>query len=263
MEHFLKAYNFACTSIWRDHTCNEIIFEQAKKAYSKLKKNCTAGKKIFRLTGQSGSGKTSQLLKATKFFCNKHNIKPIHIAVRNFAKYFPEYKNIKNKKNFRELTNGFALKVLIWVLKFAFEDGLDIILEIALLNKNFEKYIFFEILNKNYKLFFQIIAINKKLSNYFIIKRQKKNNRLTSNRSANYFNKMIIKTFKYLTKKYNFNCIIWSAFAGAPVYFGSCKNAYKIFIKIKRKIQKTYLSENQLLEFKRFFLEELYRDEIF
>lgn len=261
MEYFLSAYKFACTSIWHDDTSDDMIFEQAKKAYNFYKKNCTAGKRIFRLTGQSGSGKTSQLLNATLSYCNNHNIKPLHIAVRNFAKFYPDYSALKNNANVREITNGFALKVLLWVLKFAFDDGLDIILEIALLDKKFENYIFFEILNKNYKYFFQIMAVSKKISDIFIFKRQKKIHRITANKSANYFNLMLKKTFKYLTKKYNFNCIVWSAFDEFPVFVGNSKNAFKIFKITRKKIQKIKLNESQLLEAKKIVLEELYPDD--
>lgn len=260
MKHFFSAYNFACKSMWKDSTDNQTIINKAKQAYDFYKKNCTRGKRLFRLTGQSGSGKTSQLLSATLNLCNNHKIKPIHIAVRNYAQFHPDYENLKNSKNMREQTNGFALKVLLWVLKFAFEDGLDIILEIALLNKKFENYIFFEIFSRNYRHFFQIMAVNKKISDIFIFKRQKKLHRNTSLKSAKYFDSSLQKTFNYLTKKYNFNCVVWSVSSTEPCFVGRGKNAYKIFKKNRKIIPKKFISESKLVCAKQNFLEELYRD---
>ncbi len=260
MEQFFNAYKFACKSIWHDETDGEVVYTQAQKAYALYKRDCTAGKRIFRLTGQSGSGKTSQLLGATLSYCQNHNIKPLHIAVRNFAMFYPAYAQIAADENVREITNGFALKVLLWVLKFAFEDGLDIVLEIALLDKKFENYIFFEIFSRNYFHFFQIMAVNKKISDIFVFKRQKKIHRITAIKSANYFDAMLQKTFKYLTKKYKFNCAVWSAFDAKAVYVGSSKKAYKFFKNARKKIECPRLNEAQLLSAKKSFLEELYQD---
>ena len=45
------------------------------------------GRRLIWLTGQSGTGKTSQLLAATQKFCSERGLKPFHLAVRNFADF--------------------------------------------------------------------------------------------------------------------------------------------------------------------------------
>ena len=137
MELFLNAYNSIKTNIWQDDTPDNIIFASAKAAFKKLSRHCTRGSRFFRLTGQSGSGKTSQLLSACNDLCQKAAIKPLHIAVRNFAYLFPDYASISTRPDCREISNGFSLKVLLCFLKLAFEAQMDIILEIAILNKEF------------------------------------------------------------------------------------------------------------------------------
>ena len=141
MTKFQKAYKFAKNSIWKDDTLDEVILNLSKTVFKNMKKNCTKTKKFFWLTGQSGSGKTSQLYEATEHFCQNHNIKPIHFAVRNFAIYHPKAKAFEKSTNFREITNGFALKLLICVLNLAISEGYDIILEICFLDNVFQKFV--------------------------------------------------------------------------------------------------------------------------
>lgn len=260
MEHFFNAYSFACKSMWKDSTDDVTVFCQAQKAFDFYSKGCTKNSVFFRLTGQSGSGKTSQLLQAANHFCAIKNIKPLHIAVRNFACFHPDYQKLKDNENFREITNGFALKVLIWVLKFAFEKSYDIILELSLLDKKFENYVFFEINNQKYKHFFHIMAVNKIISDIFILKRHRTAKRITADKSANYFDKTLVTSFKYLTKKYTFDCVVWSAFDKQPVFFGSSKKAFRQFTKSRKSIQKVSFTEPQLLSAKKIWMEEQYRD---
>lgn len=262
MELFLNAYNYAASSIWKDDTPDSIIFATAKEAFKSMKKNCTHGRRFFRLAGQSGSGKTSQLLGACYHLCKNAKIRPLHIAVRNFAGFYPYASALSSSPNFREISNGFALKVLICVLKQAFEEEIDIILEIALLDKSFEKYIFSEIEKRNYFHLFQILSVNKTVSDGFIKKRQSEVGRITSPSSSEYFFSVMPKTFKFITRKYDGECVVWSAFDAQPVYFGPLKDAYKDFRKTLDIKAKNSQGEKLLLEAKKIFLEEQYLDEI-
>lgn len=262
MELFFNAYNFAKNSIWQDDTPDNLIFATAKEVFKKLKKGCTRGKRFFRLAGQSGSGKTSQLLAATNHLCELSEIKPMHIAVRNFASFFPDASICATSPNFREISNGFALKVLICVLKQAFEEHFDIILEIALLDKAFEKFVFGEIEKHSYFQLFQILSVNKAVSDAFIEKRQALCGRLTSSRSSEYFYDVMKSSFKYISKKYDCECIVWSAFDSQPVFCGRLRESlspFKSALKIKAKFS---VSEKALLKAKKTFLEERYLDEL-
>ena len=134
MRAFLKAYNFIKTSIWKDDTSDCFVFQTAQKIYNKIKSRFTKNKVLIRISGQSGSGKTSQLFQANNYSLRYSKIKPIHLAVRNFAKFYPKLNsNSKFSTSFRETTNGFALKILIWILKFSLDDNLVTSLDMPIL----------------------------------------------------------------------------------------------------------------------------------
>ncbi len=260
MELFLNAYNSIKSSIWKDDTPDNIVFASAKEAFKKLSRGCTFGGRFFRLTGQSGSGKTSQLLSSCEKLCEKAKIKPLHIAVRNFAYLFPNYASISSRPDYREISNGFALKVLLCLLRLAFESGIDIILEIAILNRKFEKYIFEEIKNRNYFHLVLMLSVNQKISNSFIQKREQEMGRITNKSSADYFYQIMPKTLKYLVRKYDCECVIWTAFSLQPIYQGTFKDCYPFFKDGRKNLDFPACSENELLEAKKTFLEEEYLD---
>lgn len=260
MKFFLQAFSYATHSIWKDKTSNCEIFAAAKKAYSSLQQNCTKSRHFFRLAGQSGSGKTSQLFASHNAIFEKSRIKPMHIAVRNFAHFHPDFEKLKNSSNFREATNGFALKVLICVLDKAMHDGCDIILEIALLDKRFEKFIVENLIQQNYKVCYHILCVNKLLSDSFILKRKANTKRLTLSKSSDYFYKIMPKSMKYLKKYANFQCFLWSPYDLSPIYSGNLNGCYSVFLKRQKQISPLIYSEQQMLEFKILFLAELYRD---
>ena len=263
MELFFNAYNFAKNSIWKDDTPDNLIFAAAKEAFKKLKKGCTRGRRFFRLAGQSGSGKTSQLLAATNHLCVLSKIRPLHIAVRNFAPFFPDAAALSSSPEFREISNGFALKVLILVLKQAFEEEFDIILEIALLDRDFEKFVFSETQKHNYYQLFQILGVNKTVSDGFIEKRQTASGRVTSSQSSEYFYSVMCPSLKFVSKKFDCECIVWSAFDCQPVYFGSLTGCFKPFKNALKVKCKSCVSEKALLDAKKTFLEELCLDVLF
>lgn len=260
MRAFLKAYNFIKTSIWKDDTSDFFVFQTAQKIYNKIKSRFTKNKVLIRISGQSGSGKTSQLFQANNYALRYSKIKPIHLAVRNFAKFYPKLNsNSKFSASFRETTNGFALKILIWILKFSLDDNLDIMLEISFLDKRFEKFIINETKKQNYKVLYEILSVNKLLSDIFILKRKKSKGRETASLSANYFEKNMNKTYKFIKKKNNSMCVMWSVFEKSPIYFGKMRHSYKSYKTAKSKISGYILPEKELLEFKKYYLVKLYQ----
>ena len=264
MNCFDKAYKFAKKSIWKDYTTDEFIFQKADDFYKSAKNNCTCGHRFIWLTGQSGTGKTSQLLTATLPFCGKNNIKPLHIAVRNFASLYPNSKEFENSPDFREQTNGFSLKMLIIILYKAFLDGLDIILEISFLNPIFEFFVIENIQKHQYKFSLQIMAVNNLVSQALVYKRSKLTGRKTYKNSENYFYKYMEKGMRFLSKKYDFKCTIWSVSSYTPIYIGPINLSLATFLKERAKPQKISLNkETELLKTKCIFLETQYQDAFF
>ena len=263
MDNFDKAFKFAKRSIWQDDTPDEKVFWAAKKAFSKLKKNCTRGKRLMWLTGQSGTGKTSQLLAASQRFCDKHKILPLHMAVRNFAELHPDAQNLKSQPQFREVTNGFALKVLICVLKYAFEEGLDILLEICFLDKSFERFVIDSAIKNGYKISLQIMAVGRTISDALVFKRAKQTGRLTFASSTAYFYKTMESGLRWIAKRCDLRCTLWSAFDRFPIYTGPVKFALSPFKRYRKLSRPLLLNEERLLAAKCASLEELYLDELF
>lgn len=259
MKFFYAAYSFAKHSIWRDDTPDERVFSAAKCAFEELRRGCTQSRHFFRLAGQSGSGKTSQLFESHKIALKKTNISPIHLAVRNFAKFHPQHDQLCSRADYREKTNGFALKVAICVLDMALEDGYDIILEIALLDKRFEKFITSKLLRQNYIAYYHIMCVNKLFSDIFISKREQKTKRTTFSSSSNYFYKTMRKSLKFLSKNANFDCFLWTIHNLEPIYCGRISGCYAPFLAAQKKLSPPPYSESELLQAKVNFLEELYR----
>lgn len=260
MKFFYAAYSFAKHSIWHDDTPDECVFSAAKRAFEQLRCGCTQSRHFFRLAGQSGAGKTSQLFKSHELILSKSSLRPMHIAVRNFAKFHPRHDQLRARADYREKTNGFALKVAICVLDMALEGGYDIILEIALLDKRFERYIAKKLSRQSYSCYYHILCVNKLFSDIFIFKREVQTARTTFSSSSDYFYKIMRKSLKFLSKNANFDCFLWSIHNLQPIYRGKISACYTAFLAAQKKISPPPYSESELLNAKINFLEELYRD---
>lgn len=236
-KNILKHINSLC---WQSDISDAEIYKIAKKEFLIMVVNKTQKGMCFRLIGQSGSGKTTQLLPALLDYCKKRNIEPIHFAVRHFSVLHPKYDkliNLYGKSEIRELTNGFALKCLMFCLAFAIQNNFDILMEVTLLTKQFEKYIL-KILNYNhYNRKYFALSVNKSISDYFIRKRQQGGNNIECGRkvnsdSADFFYKNLFSSLKllsYLDK--HSNIIIWNFFNLLPVYDGTLDKCYNTFLK--------------------------------
>ncbi len=264
---FLKAIRYIEKSIWKDNTPDELVLEIAKKYVDCLPKDAKKEKTLHRICGQSGSGKTTQILKSLNKVFDDNNIKICHLAVRTFAQLHPNYNQLieeHGKKHIREKTNGFALKCLTYALKLMLEGGFLIVLEITLLKQVFEKLVLNLAKQNGYEIKFHMLAVSPKISDAFI---QKRNNlsknviegeRLTYKSSSAYFNKILPQSFDFLCKQKELEAdiVVWNAYDTFPCYYGSLKNSKKAFLS-NRKIQKNFVfSEAELLEGKVEFYKE-------
>lgn len=255
-------------SIWKDNTKNEVVFQAAQNFVKSLPNNLTKKRVLHRVTGQSGSGKTTQVIRSLAVVFKSKNINPCYLAVRDFACYHPDYQNIKKQfgaKHIREKTNGFALKCLAYALKLLMEKGYFIVLEITLLKKVFEKYVLSLAKANNYQVQFHLLAVSPQLSNLFIENRNKQNKnlvegeRLTYKKSVNYFNKVFPKSFLYLCNQNLFNAtvIMWNAYQKQPCYLGDIKNAKTAFFKHRKLSAKPKRCEETLFNVKVNFYQQI------
>ena len=101
-----------------------------KKAVEEFTLSATRNRRLIRIAGVSGSGKTTQILPAVEAYCEKNNYEPILMAARRFVEYHPHYQEIKDyygDKNLRKMTDEFATIMLFLVISALIESCYDII----------------------------------------------------------------------------------------------------------------------------------------
>lgn len=192
---------------------------------------------MFRIAGQSGSGKTTQLLPSIQKITDKNFV---NISVRIFAKYHPRYNELLlnyGESMIREKTNGFALLMLFRIMELLIKNRYNIIFETTLLDNTFEEYLFKLSKKNNYTIHIHTLSISQKISNLWI--EYRKNNSLTEkNRvvlksSSDFFFNILPITIKNIIE-YNFwnktdKIILWNGFSNNPIYIGKIKNNKDVF----------------------------------
>ena len=144
----------------------------------------------IRLVGQSGSGKTSQLLPAVReaLLCN--NIPYVSFAVRDFVKYHPDLEAIvKNygESLLREKTNAFSLILLTNVLLRCVSEKKPILMEVTLLTPVYEACLHAAFIKNGYHCDYQCLAVPKSVSDDWIQKRFLETKRVVSQNSSSFF----------------------------------------------------------------------------
>ena len=182
---------------------------------------------IIRLAGQSGSGKSTQLLPAALKAFEKKGIKPVHIAVREFIKYHPykeEIKQIFGEISFRENTNNFAVTLAFLVVEKLIENGYPILFEITLLDENFEDYLAGLAAQNGYETSYHVLAVPRKQSDHWIEKRNEgvgvERPRKVSAFSKDYFFNCLPKALKALKESARASCTVWNGYEKEPVFNG-------------------------------------------
>ena len=106
----------------------------AKKAIEELTFGASKNGIIIRLAGQSGSGKTTQLLPAAEIFFEKQKMHPVLVAARVFAKYHPHYEEILEQVGVAEIrkrTDDFATIMMYLVVKELTKLKYDLIIDLS------------------------------------------------------------------------------------------------------------------------------------
>ena len=253
MDNFNKIVEYVKTTCWQDDTETDVVISQAKKVFESMVVNKTKKKFLYRICGQSGSGKTTQLLSSLEKMLNEQ-YNPVVLGVRSCAEAHPKYEYFKSNfpsGELREKTNGFALKCMSYVLKLLIENGYFILLDITLLDPIFEEYVLSLLKANNYIVEYHILAVNKEISNSFINKRFKDIGRIIYQSSADYFYDILPVGLKYicLNDKVN-SCYVWNAFDLEPVYRGKVSNCFKKFMLAQKEIKKLSHSEDELRQSK-------------
>ena len=251
----IKLFKHLDTLCWNCEISNQEIFEIAKSQYASISSGKTKNKNFVRLIGQSGSGKTTQLLPCAKEYFAKNKLNPITFAVRDFSFCHPKYNELIKKygiSQIREKTNGFALRLLIVCLAHAIENGYDILFEVTLLSPKFENFLCSLLKLNSYKTLYLALAINKKISDAFIQKRKtqagKEANRIVNKSSSKFFFKSLKRSIKYYSKNQpSDRIIVWNASSLFPIYDGSFRSCPSPFFRSQKQKKLCNSSENNML----------------
>ena len=273
----LKAYKSIYDTFAKDCTkefeFGEKSFESiVDKAFLDFIKGKTPVEKpfIIRTAGQSGSGKTTQLMPAILEGLKSYGENYVHIAVRKFAPYHPRYNQLLNEFGqglIREKTNGFALMLLYRVIEKLIENKYNIFFEVTILENDFENNLLFLAKNHNYKINYNIIFCPKEISNYLIEVRKNSSlslekNRIVPTTTSNYFFDVLQRAIHNIYEMrdfFNANDLIvcWNMYDVEPVLVikGKIENddlLQKFNYYINEKITKLS-DENLLLKAKKDF----------
>lgn len=248
--------------------------EIANKAFNDLIKGKKISKKpfIFRIGGQSGSGKTTQLMPSIQYIIDKKQPNFINISIRFFSVYHPYYDKLLNecgKELIREKTNGFALLLAFRVLELLIQNKYNILFEVTLLDNDFELYLSTLAKKNKYNIHFHILSVPKIKSDYWIEKRKQSSktegSRVVLKSSSNFFYNILpttlSKIIKYSFWNKNDKIFLWTGFLNNPIKYGKIshnKEILKLFERYRKYSDFQDKDEQELLKNKINWFEKYY-----
>jgi hypothetical protein len=207
---------------WR--VSDEMYPEIVKKVMAAWTTGATRGKKFFRVAGQSGSGKTTQLLPAVEVWFAKQECKPVLVAARRFVAYHPFAKEIEaeyGSGNLRKMTDEVSTILMCLTLRELIKRGYDVILDVTLLDPLVEKFLTDALFEYKYEFRMSFVAVSKEISDGFIAKRQGKSGRVVAKSTAAEFWRAFELALKFYAEKYpKMRTLIWSAWDELPIFDG-------------------------------------------
>lgn len=193
-------------------------------------KDATRKKNFFRIAGQSGSGKTTQLLPATRAWFLKRKLQPVLVAARKFVGYHPFVREIEQEygvENLRKKTDEVSTILMFLTLKELTARGYDIVLDVTLLDPLVEKTLMGMLEASNYESRMSFVAVSRKISDGFIQKRKDKGHRssekgrVVAKKTAEEFWRATSEALRFYIEKYpEMRILIWNAWDKTPVFDG-------------------------------------------
>ncbi len=211
---FIQA-QWGCKDLYCSFDCSlEALQKLANQAFrDKVKNGVRTLPFCVRLVGQSGAGKTTQLLPAVCPALEACNIPYISLAVRDFVNYHPNLEMIRKvygEALLREKTNAFALTLLTLVFEKLVQNRLPVLLEVTLLSPVYENFIHKCLKKFNYLCDYQCLVVAKKLSDQWISQRQVSTGRVVLEKSSQFFFDALKPAFKTLQSfQLNNRVLLW------------------------------------------------------
>jgi hypothetical protein len=221
----------------------------------------------FQFVGQSGSGKTTQLLPAALAAFGRNKVSPAHMCIRTFARYHPYYEEIGRKYGgglVRENTNAFGLELFSLVLENLIADRVPLVIEKTLIDPAFEEYFQGLLLEKGYRVDYHVMAVSREDSDLWIERREQATNRRVSGKSADYFYDIMDAAIERLRAKGGgCQAFVWDKYNMSPKYAGTLDSPKLAgMIKEGRMDLPGAYSEDDLRRGKQDFFESFYAGKI-
>ena len=264
-KRLIDAFEYIKTSPWKVDVDFGVIMERAEAAAQEMvaEGDFTKSKQIYRIAGQSGSGKTTQILPVILKLLEGKKQKPVIVAVRSFSKHHPQYKEIVatcDERDVRERVNAFALMCLLATLEKLIEQGYLIVFDMTVLAPEIEQFINDVIQENKYRCEYHVLAVSRSLSDFFIEERERSGTniekpRKVTNASKNYFYDILPTGLEYLDKVDNTShCHVWTAYDLEPIYVGRLDGVVEAVEKGRMLDGELVYSEEQLRHGKIEFL---------
>jgi|GEM_PF-6907256 len=218
---------------------------------------------LIRICGQSGSGKSSQILpyieetlKGTPY---------IRFGARFFAPFHPDYENLKKTPSLaREKTNGFALIALFEFYRFCIERRLNVLIDMTLLEPEIDLYMMQLAKENGYRIQMHMLCVPKKISNTFIHKRELETGRKVYKASADYFFQSLPRSLKALTHEKIFEnsdkIYLWSHQQKVPIFKSKIQNPKLLSVLRKRQSKAYYALKPLRKTIKKVTLERIVKE---
>jgi hypothetical protein len=216
---------------WREIDYKAVL----KRVVADFTEGASTGRRFVRIAGQSGSGKTSQILPAVEEYFKLREASPVLVAARRFVPYHPFYKEILaeyGEENIRENTNDFSVILMFLTLRELISRGYDLILDVTLLDPMFEGALMNMLTAEGYENLMMMSAVSKEISDGFISQREVSSRRVVAKHTSEEFWRATKEALKFYEQFYgDLRVVLWSAFDLQPVYDGEISGASAVLGK--------------------------------
>lgn len=199
------------------------------KVLEEWTKEARIGRKFVRIAGQSGTGKTSQLLPAVQAWFGEE--RPILVAARKFVQYHPFVEELRaeyGEADLRKKTDEFATIMMFLTLHALMQKGYDIILDVTLLDKRMEEILVGWLKNGGYEIWMTMVAVSPRISEKWLSKRVWRHSKATEDE----FQRATGGALEFYAQKLpDMRVVLWSAWDLQPVYDGAAEKALEVWKK--------------------------------
>ena len=196
-----------------------------KKIVAEITKDCSREREMVRVTGMSGSGKTTQLVPAAEAFLEKRGIKPVLIAARVFVPYHPHCSEIVReygKENLRKMTDDFATVMMFFVMRAVMKMGCDMIVDLALVNPEMEGMLIKMLEEEKYKSMMLMMVASPEVAEENLKGREWRHTEETEKEFARGMGEALEL---YAKMKPEMRVVMWNTYNEEPIYDGEMAGA--------------------------------------